>query len=72
MRHLIYWIADNEESCFLVTVVILMIALGFLFLFDNIWLGGILVLICTFTVLAVDYCVKYKQDQCRNINNNYK
>lgn len=72
MRHLIYWIADNEESCFLVTVVILMIALGFLFLFNNIWLGGILVLICMFTVLAIDYCVKYKQDQVRNINNNYK
>jgi len=72
MRHLIYWIADNEDFCFLVTVVILMIALGFLFLFDNIWLGGILVLICMFTVLAIDYCVKYKQDQCKNINNNYK
>ena len=72
MRHLIYWIADNEESCFLVTVVILMIALGFLFLFDNIWLGGILILIWAFTVLAIDYCVKYKQDQARNINNNYK
>lgn len=72
MRHLIYWIADNEEFCFLVSVVLLMIALGFLFLLNNIWLGGTFVLICMFSMLAIEYCVEYKQDQSRNINNNYK
>lgn len=72
MRHLIYWIADNEDFCFLVSVVLLMVAVGFLFLFNNILLGGTLGFIWMFNMLAIEYCVKYKQDQSRNINNNYK
>lgn len=72
MKHLIYWIADNEEFCFLVSVVLLMISFGTL-AFMNSYIGFFigctlhLILIC-----IIKFCVEYKLNKSKNINNNYK
>lgn len=72
MRHFIYWVADNEDFCFLVSVVLLMFSFGMLVFMNSykgFFIGSTLYLTLIYIIKS---CVEYKLNKSKNINNNYK
>lgn len=66
MKWLIYWIAENEESFFILSFIFAFIGMGSLG-FGQITLGIIFLVLFFASLITINWCVRYAIKHSKNI-----
>lgn len=70
-KWLIYWIAENEDSLFILSFLLALTGVGCLG-FEQEILGIIFLVLFVIVLNGISYCVEYKLRKTKNINDTIK